>query len=174
MRGQGMIPGLDLPRWVAWGVAVASAAIVAVGWGYYLGSKRLWEYQAEQARAAIPVVVKQGETTERVVTRYRDRIVKVKGETEFITKEIVRYVPPSADCVLPRGWVLLHDTAATRAIPEAPDGTDVAAPAVASSQALAGVVGNYGACHATHEQLVALQAWVRFQYETMNMEQLGY
>lgn len=144
------------------------------GYGYHRGIRNLWEYQAEQARAAVPVIVKQGAVTERVVVKYRDRIVKVKGDTEFITKEIVRYVPASADPVLPAGWVLLHDAAATRAVPPAPDGVDVAAPAVAASQALEGVVWNYGACHATEAQLLELQAWVREQYQEMNQAPLGY
>jgi hypothetical protein len=161
-------------RWAVYGALAAMALGVAAGWGYHRGIRNLWEYQAEQARAAIPVIVKQGAITERVVVEYRDRVVKVKGETQFITKEIVRYVPASADPVLPRGWVLLHDAAATRTIPAAPEGVDVAAPAVAASKAVEGVVENYGACHGTAIQLLTLQAWVRAQYEAQNQEPLGY
>lgn len=161
-------------RWAVYGALAGAAAIVCTGWGYYLGMKNLWEYQAEQARSAIPVVVKQGTVTERVVTKYRDRIVKVKGETQFITKEIVRYVPASADPVLPTGWVLLHDAAATRTVPAAPDGIDVAAPAIAASQAARDVVENYGTCHETAIQLVGLQDWIRHQYQVMNGEELPY
>lgn len=153
-----------------------AAAVVAglIGYGYHLGVRQLWEYQAAQARAAVPVVVRQGKVTVKTVTVYRDRIVKVEGETVTITKEIDRYVPPSADPVLGVGWVLLHDAAAARSVPEAAPGADVAAPAIAASQALKGVIGNYGQYYACTIQLVTLQEWLRFQYQTMNQEPLGY
>lgn len=151
-----------------------AVGVMLVGYGYHLGVSQLWEYQAEQAKAAVPIVVKQGATTERVVVKYRDRVVKVKAETETITKEIVRYVPPSTDPVLGLGWLHIHDAAASRAVPQAPAGIDVAAPAIAASTALRGIVGNYGACHATAAQLVALQEWVREQYAVMNHQPLEY
>jgi hypothetical protein len=69
---------------------------------------------------------------------------------------------------------MLHDAAATGAVPEAAERADVAAPAVASSQAIKGVTANYATCHATELQLLTLQAWVRDQYETMNLEALDY
>jgi hypothetical protein len=152
---------------------VAAGAAVWIH-GYSRGELKLYEYQAAQARAAVPVVVKQGEATERVVVQFRDRVTRIKGDTVTVTKEIVRYVPASADPVLPRGWLLLHDAAATGAVPPPAEGSDVAAPAVAASAALRGVVENYGTCHANAAQLVALQEWVREQYATMNLETLGY
>lgn len=172
-----MIPLLAAFNWTriaVYGVVILSAVAVVWMHGYSRGERKLFEYQAEQAQAAVPVIVRQGAVTEKVVTRYRDRIVKVNAETVTIEKEIPVYVPASADCVLSRGWVQLHDAAATRTVPAAPGGVDVTAPAIAASQALQGVVGNYAACHATGEQLIALQAWVRDQYEAMNQERLGY
>lgn len=142
--------------------------------GYRRGMQKLYDYQVDQAKAAIPVIIRQGAVTEKIVTEYRDRIVKVRGATEFIEKEITRYVPPSADPVLGDGWVRLHDAAASGAVPQASPGADAAAPAIAASQALKGVVGNYGSCHATEVQLVMLQIWVAKQYETMNLEPLRY
>lgn len=142
--------------------------------GYRRGVQKLYDYQVEQAKAAIPVIIRQGTVTEKVVTKYRDRIVQVKGTTEFIEKEITRYVPPSADPVLGDGWVRLHDAAASGSFSEASPGIDAAAPAIAASQALKGIVGNYGSCHATEVQLVMLQLWVAQQYGTMNQETLRY
>lgn len=171
-----MIPaaalGLLTNRWTVLAIAVAGACLVA----YHLGAKSVYEDWVEAneiaAAAARAVVVRQNVVTEKIVEKWRTRTVQVKGDTETITKEIVRYVPASADPVLPRGWLLLHDAAATRAVPAAAGGADVAAPAVAASQALQGVVGNYGTCHAIAEQLTGLQDWVRQQYETMNLEAL--
>lgn len=135
--------------------------------------KKLWEYQAEQARAAVPVIVKQGAVTERAVTEFRDRVLRIKEDTVTVTKEIERHVPPSADPVLAAGWVRVHDAAAG-AISEAAARADDAAPAIASSTALRGVVGNYGTCNENAAQLIALQQWVRWQYKAMNLEELGY
>ena len=162
-------------RYAVYGALGLAVGGMCFGYGYHRGIRNLWEYQAEQARAAIPVIVKQGAVTEKVVTKYRDRIVRVKGDTVTLTKEVTVYVPASADPVLPAGWLLLHDAAATTSsVPPAPDGIDVAAPAIAASQALKGVIGNYGVCYETGAQLVTLQEWIREQYRTTNLEELGY
>lgn len=151
-------------------------ALLAVAWvhGYGRGTIKLYEYQAAQAKAAVPIIVKQGATTERIVVKYRDRAAKVVTVTQTIEKEVVRYVPPAADVVLPVGWGLLHDAAAAGAVPQPPEGVDVAAPGVAASVAIKGVVGNYGACRQTAVQLEALQEWIRSQFQVMNQQPLGY
>jgi hypothetical protein len=161
-------------RFLLYGALLAAVGALLVGYGYHLGVRELWEYQAEQASAAVPIVVKQGKETERVVVQFRDRVTRIKGDTVTVTKEIVRYVPASADPVLPRGWLLLHDAAATGSVPPPAEGADVAATAVASSAALRGVVANYGTCHENAAQLIELQNWVRAQYFVMNQEVLGY
>jgi hypothetical protein len=166
--------GFDLTRILVYGALALAVAAGLVGIGYHQGVKKLWDYRAAQAEAAVPIVVKQGKTTEKIVTRWRTRVEKVKGDTEVITKEITVYVPPSADPVLGVGWLWLHDASATRAIPKTATGVDVTAPAIAASQALKGVVANYGQCYGYAAQLIALQEWVRAQYQVMNLEELGY
>lgn len=161
-------------RVVAYGVVFLAVASSVWMHGYSRGERKLYEYQAEQARAAVPVIVKQGAVTEKIITKYRTKVVEVKAAAEVITKEIVRYVPPAADPVLGLGWLRLHDAAALGAVSQAPPGADVTTPAIAASQALAGVVGNYGTCHGTEQQLLALQQWVAHQYETMNQQPLRY
>lgn len=168
----GLLPGLDLGRLVAYGVAILAVVAVLVGYGYHLGLRELWEYQAEQARAAVPIVRAQGEVTVRTVTEYRDRIVKVKGETEYIIEEVPVYVPAAADPVLGRGWVHLHDAAASRTVPDPAGRADAAAPELAASQAIKGVVANYGTCHAIGAQLVSLQQWVCREYRVANLQAL--
>jgi hypothetical protein len=165
---------LGWQRYLVYGGLLLAAGALLVGYGYHLGIRNLWEYQGEQATAAVPVIIKQGAVTERIVTAYRDRVRVVYKQGETITKEIPVYVPASADPVLGRGWLLLHDAAATGAVPPPAAGVDVAAPAVAASTALRGVAGNYGTCHANAAQLLALQEWVRAQYALMNLEPLGY
>lgn len=165
---------INWQRWLAWGVAALAVASTIWLHGYMRGERKLQDYKVAQAQAAIPVIVKQGAVTTQVVTRYRDRIVKVKGETEIIKEEVLVYVQPIADPVLSVGWRVLHDSAATGAVPPAPGGIDVTAPAIASSQALAGVIENYGTCKENSLKLLALQEWVRYQYAVMNGTPLPY
>lgn len=165
---------LGWQRYLVYGALALAVMLAAWIHGYSRGERKLYEYQAEQAKAAVPVIVKQGATTERIVTRWRERDAKVVTVTQTIEKEIVRYVPPAADPVLPVGWGLLHDAAAVGAIPPPPAGVDVAAPGIAASVAIKGVIGNYGSCHRTAVQLTELQAWVREQFQVMNQQPLRY
>lgn len=117
---------LDLTRWLVWGVVIASAVSVVWMHGYSRGNRNLLEYQADQARAAVPVVVLQGKVTERVVTRY----IKVKEAASavetVITNEVILYAEttPTGMC-LDDDWRRLHDAAALGSVPEGagrPDG----------------------------------------------------
>ena len=100
----------------------------------------------------------------RVVTKYVDRVqtVYVKGKT--ITKEIPVYVTPEADaaCVVPAGFVRIHDDAAANTTPE-PTAGDPDAPAagVTLSAIAETVADNYTQYHALGEQLIGLQDYVR-------------
>lgn len=73
-------------RLAIYGLLIAGAAAACAGWGYMKGVERLYTYQADQARQAVKIVVKQGEATERVVVRY----VKVRGATQVITQTVER------------------------------------------------------------------------------------
>lgn len=147
-------------RWIIYGALAFSLATLLTGYGYMKGSERLYKYQAEQARAAVAVVTKQGIVTERVVNHY----IKVKGATQTVTqtveKEVVKYVETNTGSCLDGRWRVLHDAAASNTVPQASGGTD-AAPGAA--QALATVTGNYSVCHREEDKLRALQEWVREQ-----------
>lgn len=110
----------------------------------------------------------QGATV--TVTKYvdRERVIRVKGDT--VIKEVPRYVTVQADaaCVVPRGFVRLHDAAAAGAVPD-PDTRDAdAAPSGVALSAVAGTVAaNYTDSHANSEQLSALQQALRDQGVTI-------
>lgn len=165
---------LNWQRFALYGVVVLAVCSAVWLHGYSRGERKLWDYQTEQAKAAVAVVVKQGAASDRIVVKWRTRVEKVKGETEVIEKEVVRYVPARADPVLPLGWVFLHNAAALGTVPPPTARIDVAAPTIAASDALKGVVTNYGTCRETAEQLTALQEWVREQYQVMNLQPLRY
>ena len=87
--------------------------------------------------------------------------------SQEIVREVPVYVTEKSDtaCVVPRGFVRLHDAAAAGE-PAASAVSDAAAPShdaasgVALSTVAATVAGNYGACRADQERLSALQTWI--------------
>ncbi|MDC6286775.1 hypothetical protein PP731_25660, partial [Ralstonia solanacearum] len=81
-----------------------------------------------------------------------------------------RYVPVQADasCVVPRGFVRLHDAAAAGAVPDPGAGDADAAPSGIALSAVAGTVAdNYTDSHANSEQLARLQQLLRDQGATI-------
>ena len=145
-------------------VAVLAAALVGVGW--VKGASHVQaEWDAEvvkQSLTAARVEKAQAQATAQVVTEYVDRVKIVRQAGETIIKEVPVYVPAQADaaCVVPRGFVRLHDAAAQGVVPE-PAGNSDAAPAGVALSAVAGTVAeNYTACRANAEQLSALQSWI--------------
>lgn len=112
----------------------------------------------------------------KVVTKYVDRVQVVRERGATITKEVPVYVTAQADaaCPVPVGFVRIHDAAA--------QGTDLAgsagdpdAPAagVALSTVADTVAGNYTACHANAEQVVALQDYIVELQTAMRTQQEG-
>ena len=96
----------------------------------------------------------------KVVTKYVDRVQVVQGRTRTIIKEVPVYVPTgTAD--LPAGYRVLHDAAAQGELPDPARIAD-AAP-VPAQDAAETIVSNYGTCHETAEQVIALQDWIRAQ-----------
>ena len=155
-----------LPSWVMW-LALAVLVAAATGWGWVKGAASVQaEWNAERAAQTITVLrvkVAQAEVTERVVTRYVDRVRVVREQADTVIREVPIYVPQScdADGRLPAGWRVLHDAAASGG---AADPSTVAhAQPVAPDTAAATVARNYGTCRETAEQLTALQQWVREQ-----------
>lgn len=101
---------------------------------------------------------------ERVVIKYVDRVQTVYLQGKTITKEIPVYVTPEADaaCVVPAGFVRIHDAAAANTAPEPTAGDpDAPAPGVTLSAIAETVADNYTQYHALGEQLIGLQDYVR-------------
>ncbi|APC68790.1 hypothetical protein [Ralstonia pseudosolanacearum] len=125
---------------------------------------------AEKAAADLRTQLKGAQGSTVTVTQYVDRVqtIRLKGDT--IIKEIPRYVPIQADasCVVPRGFVRLHDAAAADAVPDPGAGDADAAPSGVALSAVAGTVAdNYTDSHANSAQLTALQQLLRDQGVTV-------
>lgn len=112
---------LSLLGWQRYLVYGALAlAVMGAAWihGYSRGERKLYEYQAAQAREAVRIITARAQVTERVVTRY----IKVAGDTQVVTntveKEVVRYALLNTGSCLDFGWGRLHDAAARNQLPD--------------------------------------------------------
>ncbi|APF85655.1 hypothetical protein HI806_02120 [Ralstonia solanacearum] len=123
----------------------------------------------EKTAADLRTQLKGAQGSTVTVTQYVDRVqtIRLKGDT--IIKEIPRYVPIQADasCVVPRGFVRLHDAAAG-AVPDPGAGDADAAPSGVALSTVAGTVAdNYTDSHANSAQLTDLQQLLRDQGVTI-------
>lgn len=173
------LPWLPIWAWRWIFIGALGVALVVFGWikGNEHGTQKLADYQGRQAAASAKVITRQGKATERVVKRY----VKVKGETEVVTKtvkeEVTKYVeskPLALACALDNRWLRLHDAAAIGAVPPTPAADDGASGAVTAAAALPGITDNYARAHRNEDKLTFCQNWVREQFKASNGRDLGY
>lgn len=145
--------------------AIAALAVVLIGFGWIKGAGHVQdEWDAANAKQATQVIIvkqRQAAETVRVITQYIDRIKVVRETAAAIVKKVPVYVSPEADtaCVLPVGFVRLHDAAAADSLPGPAGVTDAAPAGIALSTATSTIADNYRRCHENAEQLTALQAW---------------
>lgn len=117
--------------------------------------------QAKAEKAAAELKTAQGIVTVKTVTEYVDRVQIVREKGETIVKEVKVYVTPEADaaCVVPVGFVRVHDAAASGE-PAVPAGDpDAPAEGIALSTVAETIAENYTIAHENAEQLTALQKW---------------
>ena len=144
------------------GLVILAAAGVVWMHGYGKGSSRLFEYKAEQAEEAVRIIVKRGEVTEKVVTKYVERKAKTQVVTQTIEKEVIKYAEANPGVCLDRDFRRLHDQSALN-LSESSKPVDGEGGAPPASTVLETVTKNYSACHRTADRLDALQEWVREQ-----------
>lgn len=150
-------------RLLAW--AALSLAMISFGWvkgAAHVQGK--WDSAiAKQSLHVANIRQRQAEATVQVVTKYVDRIKIVRETGATIIKEVPVYVSAEADtaCVLPRGFVRLHDAAAAGRLADLPGAADATPSGITLSTVAGTVADNYERCHENAEQLTALQAWIR-------------
>ena len=93
----------------------------------------------------------QQSITARVDAAHAASAAATRTVYQTIEKEVIRYVSQASTpaCLLPAGWVRLHDAAALSAIPAAPSESDGAASAFTTDDALGVITGNYETCEST-------------------------
>ena len=154
--------------------AVAMAAGTAwqvQGWRY---GKQIAEMQNQQWQAEIKSQQQMVET-QRLQNDIKDLVSqnrqlaehKQKTVTEYITKEVTKYVqsPDAGQCHFNDQWVRIYDSAAGMYKGDTATGSDAATARITDIEVLENVTGNYGTCHEIRQELIALQEWVRRVYE---------
>ncbi len=154
----------SLVPWPYRALAMVLFSIALFGAGWVKGSMSVHaEWDAAIGRQVVQVAqVKQhqAEITTEVVTKYVDKIKLVHDQGETIIKEVPHYVP-SDTCILPAGFRLLHDAAASGELPDTARSAD--AQPVTAQDVAATIASNYQQSREIATQLEALQEWVRRQ-----------
>lgn len=154
---------------------IQAAAIIALVFGVYMegGISNQEKWEARVAEAKLEMAKKEvasAEATTKIVTKYVtvDRIVKETGDA--IIKEIPKYISKDADaqCVVPNGFVVLHDSASRNEVPDSTRGVDEGASKVKISGIAETVTENYTTYHQVSQQLRALQEWIKEQHSIYN------
>ena len=145
-------------------LAMVLFSIALLGTGWVKGSMSVraeWDAAIiKQVAQVAQVKQHQAEITTEVVTKYVDKIKLVHDQSETIIKEASHYVP-SDTCILPAGFRLLHDAAASGELPDTARSAD-AQPVTAQDVATT-IASNYQQSREIATQLEALQEWVRRQ-----------
>jgi hypothetical protein len=146
-------------RFLVYGALVLAIAAFLELDGFRRGEKRLFEYQAEQARAAVKVITRIERVKEEVRVPYLKREVQIQTVYVPIEKEAAN-VPSRSACNVTRGWVRVHDAAAgdSGRIEGAVD--DAADSGIAEARAAEVVTGNYRRYHQVANDLTACRAFV--------------
>lgn len=147
-------------------VKLASLSIFSLGlWACGIHTeKQKYALELEKQKAYIAQLEqKASEKTIEVVTNYVDRIKIVKEKGDVIYEKVPQYITKEDDsrCVIPNGFVILHDSAVHNTVPETPRDSNEGTSGIELSEATKVIVKNYGTYHEVVEQLLALQKWVR-------------
>jgi len=164
-----------LAGWKGYAVVAAVCLAVGAGSGYKVRDVMAQADSAKAAKAEVRTVERvvyreraAADVTERIGTQAAARQAEIRYVTRTLVEKVPEYVTAEADrtCVLPVGFVRLHDAAAAGqgdALPEPAGQSNDAPSGVACSAAAETIVGNYGDYAAVAAQLTDLQSWVREQ-----------
>jgi hypothetical protein len=147
-------------RLALYGVVILGALGTAAGVGYHKGVKRLWDYQVEQARQAVKIVIKIEKVKEIIRVPYIKRETVIQTVFQTIEKETENATSRPA-CNATRGWVRRHDAAADGE--DRRDGgtvDDEGDTTVTETSAQLVVVQNYRSYHQVANDLRACRAFV--------------
>lgn len=164
-----------LPLVKGWGMAMRTVgALLLIGSVYLYGgynTEMKWRAEAAKLKADMDRKVALSEKqSKQIVTKYITKTKVVKEKGDVIIKEVPKFITKDADanCVVPKSFVLLHDSAAKNQIPDTSKGIDGTASGTKLSTIGETITINYNNYHQLSERLKALQDWVSSQERIYN------
>ena len=162
-----------LPLVKGWGMLLRTFGSLLLIGSVYLyggyGTEMKWRAEAAKLKADMDRKVALSEKhSKQVVTKYitQTKVIKEKGDE---IKKLSKHVKEAdAKCIVPKSFVLLHDSAAKNEVPDTSKGIDGTASGVGLSTIGETVTINYNNYHQLSERLKALQDWVAQQEKIYN------
>ena len=154
-----------LGRWIAAAAAVGLALWLVHAHGVGEGVSREKAAQAKREAAARKDVAKREKKAEGISTKVAADLtretVRVQTVTRTIIEKVPVYVTAQADdrCIVPAGFVQLHDAAAASSLPAASGGSVEADSGVPLSAVAETVAFNYGVAHEWEAEVKAWRRW---------------
>ena len=120
------------------------------------------KFLADSEKKYNELLIKKNKVDIQIVTEYVEKKVYITKWRER-NVGIIDEIPTSTICDLPNGWVHIHNSSAAGLHADTSSAADGTPSGINTSEALGGVVENYGSCHENAEKLKALQKWIREQ-----------
>ena len=162
-----------LPLVKTWGMLARIVGTVLLIGSVYLyggyGTEMKWRAEAAKLKADMDRKVALSEKhSKQVVTKYitQTKVIKEKGDA---IKKLSEHVKEAdAKCIVPKSFVLLHNSAAKNEVPDTSTGVD-GSPSGTNLSAVGETISiNYNNYHQLSERLRALQDWVAQQEKIYN------
>jgi hypothetical protein len=162
-----------LPLVKAYGMLMRTVGIILLIGSVYLyggyGTEMKWRAEAAKLKADMDRKIALSEKqSKQIVTKYvvQTKVIKEKGDA---IKKLSQHVKEAdAKCIVPKSFVLLHDSAAKNEVPDTSAGVDGSSSRTNLSTIGETVTINYNNYHQLSEQLKALQDWVSSQEKIYN------
>ena len=162
-----------LPLVKAYGLLMRTVGIILLIGSVYLyggyGTEMKWRAEAAKLKADMDRKVALSEKqSKQIVTKYivQTKVIKEKGDA---IKKLSQHVKEAdAKCIVPKSFVLLHDSAAKNEVPDTSKGVDGSSSGTNLSTVGETVTINYNNYHQLSERLKALQDWVSSQEKIYN------
>ena len=135
------------------------------------GTEMKWRAEAAKLKADMDRKIALSEkNSKQIVTKYVTKTKVIKEKGDVIIKEVPKFITKDADanCVVPKSFVLLHDSAAKNEVPDSSKGIDGTASGTKLSSIGETITINYNNYHQLSERLKALQDWVSSQERIYN------
>lgn len=153
------------------GAAIASVSAAGAwqvqSWRYGLQIAEIentqWQTEIQRQQQLVEAHRYQNQVKDLVSQNRQLAEQKQKTVTEYVTKEVTKYVqsPDAGQCHFTDDWVRIYNAAAGMSKADTAAGTDADAARITDIEVLENATGNYATCNDIRQDLISLQDWVR-------------